>query len=740
MTHHFHRLGRAWHLEIDDAASLAAVLTLDDALWIATSAPTSTLHADAGLLRRVDADGDGRIDLANLKAAVTWLFDNLADTSGVRPAYGPLRIESIKDPGVRASAETVLRRGGRVSDAAVTLERVRAVRQEEESKGLSIADRALPGAAEDEALAAYVQHAIAVTAGVAHPSGEKALSPQTLASFQTDLAAWTEWVALGTLDGPEATTTVMPLGEKTAAAAAAVAAVVTQVDSFFVLCDAARVDAGVVERAWPRIEPTADGIAFDPAAVTATLLAAPVARPNPGGLLRLDGELNPAWAAPIAALFELAAVPLGTGRAGLDRSGWLALQGRLAAYNAWVAARPRDGACGRDEETISRHLASASLPAAVEALFARSRESAALVAGFDAVERLVLYQGGLIPLASSFVSCTDLFRDGREPLFNAGQLIADGRRFRLAIRVPDKARSLMFAPLASAFLVYAHVGRAAGAWDYEVVVPVTAGERGTLIAGAYCAFIDRDGNEMLAQINAVIANPISVKEALVQPLLAIPNAIEAWLEKRKASAESSLTQAGGNAVTAAESVPGQVAAAPVPAPPPGAPAAAAPPMGPAAMVAMLTGVSIAIAALGSAFAFIAGFFSSLSPLGALGVLAALVAAFAIPTALLAWMKLRRRDVAALLEGSGWGVNHRLRIERPFALKLTERPSLPSGSATSGKDAGDGPLLKILWTLVVVGVVVAVLVQFRGLVADTIGIELPEAPATSSSPEPSAPAD
>lgn len=752
----FARLGRAWHLEIDDAESLRQVLTLDDALWIATSAPIATLHGDPGLLSQLDPDHDGRIGLRDVKDAIRWTFDQLSQPGEVKPAPGPLVLAAIKDPALRASAQTVLARAGAANANAVTLDQVRKVHAEEEAKGLATADRVLPAAAgEDEALRAYVLHAIDVTGGAPHPSGEPALSAETLATFRADLVAWTDWVERGRLVTPDAVTEVNPLGERTPAAAAAIAVVATKVDAWFTLADAAAVDPAVAERAWPRIELGEGKVLLDAGEVAALLVQAPLARPAVDGRLRRDIALNPAWAAAVHALFDAAAVPLGFGEDGLDRAAWGALRARLAPYEAWVAGRPRDAAKGRDDALMAAHLASTELPSRVEALLEQSKESAAIVAGFDSVERLVLFTSSLVTFTSSFVSCTDLFRDGRQPMFNMGELIADGRRFKLAIRVPDKTRSVAFAGLSSTFLVYANVGRQAGAWDYEVVVPVTAGERGTLIEGAFCAFIDRDGNELLAQINKVMRNPISIMEAIFAPLAAIQGAVEGWLERRQAAAEAELTAKASEAATSAAaagvdqaSTVGataiSAAQAGAPATPPAAAAAAkapaaSPGMNAAALTAMFTGGSIAIAALGSAFALMGGFISSLSPLGLVGVAVGVASAFVVPTATLAWVKLRRRDVAALLEGSGWGVNHRLRIERPVAALITERPELPDGARTSGKDAGDGPLPSILSTLAVLFVLFALVWAWRAELASALHLELgPFSPTAVEVAPPDAP--
>jgi len=79
----FQRFGRSYHLRIANAQDLAAVVDLDEAHWVATSAPVATIRYDATLLSLLDRDGDGRIRAADLKAAIRWLLDHLSDTSGI---------------------------------------------------------------------------------------------------------------------------------------------------------------------------------------------------------------------------------------------------------------------------------------------------------------------------------------------------------------------------------------------------------------------------------------------------------------------------------------------------------------------------------------------------------------------------------------------------------------------------------------------------------------------------------
>jgi hypothetical protein len=57
----FENLGSSLHLKIQNYTDLKAILELDEALWIATTAPVSTLKIDTDFLNFLDTDGDQRI-------------------------------------------------------------------------------------------------------------------------------------------------------------------------------------------------------------------------------------------------------------------------------------------------------------------------------------------------------------------------------------------------------------------------------------------------------------------------------------------------------------------------------------------------------------------------------------------------------------------------------------------------------------------------------------------------------
>jgi hypothetical protein len=69
------------------------------------------------------------------------------------------------------------------------------------------------------------------------------------------------------------------------------------------------------------------------------------------------------------------------------------------------------------------------------------------------------------------------------------------------------------------------------------------------------------------------------------------------------------------------------------------------------------------------------------PLGVLG----LILVISGPSMLIAWLKLRQRNVGPLLEANGWAINSLARINVPFGASLTRLGSLPRGARVNMVD-------------------------------------------------------
>jgi hypothetical protein len=97
------------------------------------------------------------------------------------------------------------------------------------------------------------------------------------------------------------------------------------------------------------------------------------------------------------------------------------------------------------------------------------------------------------------------------------------------------------------------------------------------------------------------------------------------------------------------------------------------------MQALMIGGSLAFAALTSALAYVVSAVTSIAPLKLIGGVAGLVLAVAGISALLGWLKLRRRDMGLLFEASGWAINAEMKITRRLGVTFTRTPGFPEGT-------------------------------------------------------------
>jgi len=681
-TFTFARFGRAYHLKIRDASDLPRVLALEEALWVASSASVATLNVDPVLLGLLDEDGDGRIRAGDVKDAISWLLAHLADRAGIREANQELARSALAPDGadseaIRLAWTNAHRRLGETDGETLTLDQLRRVRLEQEKRGLSEAGVVKAEAAEGPAVRALIEDVLASVGGVDHPAGGQGVSEERLDALLEGAREHLRWLARAELAEGQADSPVMPMGRETAAAFAAYQTLRPKLSEYFDLCDAARIDPELARAAWE-----GDGIRKefrhrDSEALRSYLRDSPLAPPSTSGSLVLDGTINPTYV-PALARFTREVLgrlhdPVGPT---LERDEWLRIDALFEAHRGWVADRPESRAgelpAGRLREIVDDTQAAADLRALLE----ESHRTALDLGRVRSLEKLILLQAWILPLVNSFTSFPDLYDAERRALFEMGTLVMDGRRLTLAVRVTDRKSHARMSDESNLFVLFAAVSDREGTPLYEVAVPVTSGGRGNLSVGKRGLFIDSDGRQLHARVVQIVQNPISFREALVAPFVSLGNALTERLEKMQEQAAKKIETAGlGAADRVGQAATPAAAAGPAAAPP----APTAPPATPGGAGGWLAGGGIAVAALGSSGAFVIKTLAGMSAWTILGGISSIVLAILLPILLVAWLKLRRRDLSAILEGSDWGINARMRLTHSQALEFTHRPDFPPGS-------------------------------------------------------------
>jgi len=669
----FFRAGGFDQVTLDSAADLKALGTLDQKLWVALACPVDGMEFDADTLRLLDRNTDGRIRAPEVLHAVEWMTRVLKDPGELTQRRDGLPLASLNErtPEGLAVAVTARRVAAELSDTTTTL------KVEHTSQAASIfaalafnGDGILPEASvDDEAEKAVLRTILETVGGEPDASGAPGITLTKLESFVAAANDYVAWVTLAEADPGS----LLPLGDATGAAAAAVAAVEAKVEDFFTRCELAAFDpraAAPLSRAASDWEVIA---ARSLQATDADIAAFPLASIRPGAALDLVSGVNPAWKAQLDALRADAIRPLLGERETLSREDWQQLTARLAAHRTWAAECQGKPVAPVGVTRLREILAGPQLErlrALIDEDEARRPEAEAI----EALDRAAHYYRDLHQLLDNFISFRDFYIKRGKAVFQAGTLYLDGRSCDLVMKVQDVARHAALASQSHAYLAYCSAVRCGGTEQMNLVAAFTGGDSDFLAVGRNGIFYDRKGQDWDATITSVVENPISIQQAFWTPYKKIARLISEQLARFAAEKSNAL-----DAHTSASVSSGAARVA-------GAPAATTTTAFDVSKFAgLFAAVGLALGVIGSALAAVIGGFLALPvwqmPLAIVGLLL-LVSG---PSMLMAALKLRQRNLAPLLDASGWAINARARINIPFGDSLTSVARLPDDATRTLAD-------------------------------------------------------
>lgn len=219
------------------------------------------------------------------------------------------------------------------------------------------------------------------------------------------------------------------------------------------------------------------------------------------------------------------------------------------------------------------------------------------------------------------------------------------------------------AGLAGAYLAYCDCARKATGEKLQIVAAFTDGDSDNLMAGRNGVFYDRKGRDWDATISKIIDNPISIRQAFWAPYKKFVRMIEEQIAKRAAAADAAASDQLSQAAAT-------MAAADKP---------AAPGTKPTKLdIGVVAALGVAVGAIGGALASLATGIARLDPWQVPLVFVGLMLIISIPSMLIAFLKLRKRNLGPILDANGWAVNARARINVPFGASLTHVAVLPPG--------------------------------------------------------------
>ena len=657
----FERFGKTYHLKIESFKDLEAVLELDEAQWVATTALTATLNCDEVFLSLMDTDNDGRLRAEEVKDAIRFLFENLSDRSGITPDNTHLNLEMIDtrlETGKRihSSASKIMTRM-KAPEPYVTLEQVRAIKTEVLDGGLDEAGMVLPEAAEDDHVRKFLKDILATVGGKPHTRGDQGVDDASLELFLKQCRQHLDWLKQANPAGEKDVSKILPLGPSTHEAYELFDVLENKITQFFLLCSIQQLNPELLVRAISAEDGSLAINVLDLTEAKSYLADAPLAAPNDEKILSLTGNGNPYYSRKLKRFTEIAIGPLlGLDVKKLDQTEWRKLREQFLPYRDWRALKP-DGVVEKlSPEKMEQYIADPIFADGVKTLIEKSHQTAFVLDNIREVERFILYQANILPLVNSFVSFPNLYDPGQRALFEMGTLVMDGRHFTLAVKVLDRERHVESSTASNIFVMYLEVYGHNKEKLYEVAVPVTSGDRGNIRLNKWGIFNHVNGLEYHARVVQIIENPISIFEAMIHPFVRVAQSFMQRLDQVSAKTEEKISARVSTGDSKKKDDAGKKQK-----------------KEDGTSAGLLAGGGVAFAALGSSVAFIAQTFAKLNLKIIIGTVVAVILALVVPATISTYYKLSKRDLSAILEGSGWGVNARMKLTKKQASTFTHRP-------------------------------------------------------------------
>lgn len=670
----FQRIGGIDQVILSSAQDIAHLDELDPKLWVALSCPASGLELDDKLLSLLDKDKDGRIRIPEVVEAVSWLKTRLTqlDTLIASPDQLPLsQINTETESGqcLLTTAQAILANIGQTDKQTINIDDLQQSATIN-ANNLYNGDGIVPPSDKiDSDLQQFIQDALSVMGGLQDASGLTGINTEIAKTFRQFIDDWLTWQDC-------IATESRPLGDDTAEAWQLLLELKDKINDYFLRTELAsyapqaETMLNVDEK---YIVPSDNGLLAD-----AALADLPLSKVTANSELNLKSGLNPIWREKVLRLVSLMN-PLVTCSEALSQNDWLNIQKILSPYAAMVANKP---ALPDLSTTVSPMLTIDALPTTRLHTILNSdivdkftqiadKDSAtpAPAADIAEVEKLVVYHQHLYRLLMNFVSFQDFFDlDSRTAAFQTGRLFIDGRCCSLCIPVSDITKHSVLANYSELFLLYCECSRENLSADSAqqkrtIVAAMTAGDADFLLDGRNGVFVDNAGNDWDAKVVKIISKPISISQAIWDPYKRFGRFINEQINKWAGSKDSAVTDSANKSVESTET----------------------PKFDLAKSMGIFAAIGLALGALGTALATIASSLFQLHWWQLPFVFLGLFLIISGPSVILAWLKLRQRTLAPLLEASGWAINGKIKINLLLGSLLTSKAELPKNATRSLTD-------------------------------------------------------
>lgn len=656
---HFVNVGGTARVRINSGEDIAHLNELDPKMWTVLSCPTTGLEIDDKSLKYMDCDGDGKLRVNDVICVSQWITSVLKDKDLILKGADSIDINQINTDDANgkklySSAKRILEnlgKEGTVISLADTAD-ITAIFAKTRFNGDGIITEA---STDDAELKATIAAALSTVGGVADRSGAQGIGTDQIEAFYknlNDYVAWNDAVV-------EA-----PYGDKTDALIAAYNALDAKVKDFFMRSKLAAFSPNSMaslDIQTSRI----DAISAENLSTKNDEIAAyPLTHITGKSEIDVNAAINPAWDKNFNIIKSVAIDPSKTV---ITEEDWNEIGAKFAAYQTWKNAKAGAVVEGLGLDAVKNFIAQDKKAALLD-LVAQDATLKEESDNIEMVDKFLHIFRDFYKLLNNFVTFNDFYNKDKniKSIFQCGTLIIDQRACKFCMKVADTGKHSAAAGTSGMYLVYCDCTTKSKPGKLQIVAAVTVGDIGALAVGKNGIFYDNNGLEWDAVITKIIDNPINISQSFWSPYRRMSTAIENLINKSAADKDAKMMANATANINAAPTKTAEEAKA----------AAATPPFDIAKFAGIFAAIGMALGMIGTALASIFKGLFALTWWQLIMLFVGIILLISGPAMVMAWMKLRRRNIAPLLNANGWAVNANSKISIPFGETLTEMAKYP----------------------------------------------------------------
>ncbi len=684
----FSSVGGVKRVNFESGKDIIALEHLDQKLWTALSCPVYGLEIDYKTLELIDQDKDGQIKVSEILAAIKWItsvINNNDDLLKQETQFPLSSINSNSEEGkvLLASAKTILKNLGKPDASTLSVEDTSDIVKIFENSAFNGDGIITEDSCSSPELKTLLIEIITSVGSLQDRGGKAGIDEVLLQQFITACQDFVLWHKIAEDNKSQ----ILPFGDNTNEAYQSYLLIKSKLDDYFLRCRLAAFDTDSTEVLNSLVSRIETITTKDLSNCVDEISTYPLAKIEASRPLPLSTGINPAWEMQVSDFKNKVVNVLFPNIVELDEEKWHIINNTFKPYSIWlnekVGVRVEPLGLVRVKKILSNDCIDY-----LKALIIKDKSLESEANNIILVDKMVRYYRDLFTLIKNFVTFYDFYSPEFPAIFQSGTLYIDQRSCDLCIRVIDMPKHDKMVSLSGMFLIYCECVSKSNNEKITIVVALTNGDIDNLVVGRNAIFYDKAGNDYDATIIKIIENPISIKQAFWTPYRIVSKFIETQINKFVTEQDN---KNKADATSKIESIPSDQESISTATPTP---------FDVGKFVGIFAAIALALGAIGTAIASVVSGFLNLAWWKMPFAISGLILLISGPSMIIAFIKLRKRNLAFILDANGWAINARVIVNIQFGKTLTHLADLPKGAKINMND----PFTKKgrpLWQIVLV---------------------------------------